>query len=183
MVEAEPGQLPERSELLRDIGEALAQSEGLEIVADQMLGLDARIDLLARSVAGQIVLVLVAARSEDLLRLGDALAQRSWAAPRGRDWAKLAPGLGLRPELGVRTLLLAPSFEPRTLAAALSLGPDWIELRRYRAAAGAEGVIIEPAEGGEAPGRHGATHRPRSVFRSGLRPEDLASSALAPRRE
>jgi hypothetical protein len=177
-VAAEGGQ-PDRAELLRRVGECLAAGEDrLEIVADQILGLESRIDLLARDGAGQVVLVLLAGAGEDLLRLGDALAQRSWATPRVRDWAKLAPGLGLRADLGVRTLLLAPTFDARTLAAALSLGPELIELCSYRCDAGALGVSVSLARplGHEAEGRERPSTRPTSTFRTGLRPEDLAAS-------
>jgi hypothetical protein len=170
---------PERAELLRRVGECLAAGEDrLEIVADQILGLESRIDLLARDAAGQVVLVLLAGAGEDLLRLGDALAQRSWATPRVRDWAKLAPSLGLRAELGVRTLLLAPSFDPRTLAAALSLGPELIELWGYRCAPTPVGVSVslERPLGHEAGARERPPARPLSTFRSGLRPEDLAAA-------
>lgn len=174
---------PDRAELLRRLGECLATGEDrLEVIADQMLGLDSRIDLVARDGAGRVVLVLLAGAGDDLLRLGDALAQRSWATPRVRDWARLAPGLGLRAELGVRTLLCAPAFDPRTLAAALSLGPELIELSLYRSVATPAGtsVILEPATGDAAGSRARGPARPLSTFRTGLRPEDLAGSALRP---
>ena len=45
-----------------------------------------------------------------------------WVEARLRDWRQLAPGLGLRPEAGVRVWLLAPRFRTESLAAARAAG-------------------------------------------------------------
>jgi hypothetical protein len=70
-------------------------------------------------------LVFLAKPGSDLTALTNALAQCAWTEPRVPDWLKLAPQLELRPERGVRVLLLSPQLDPRTIAAAQSLeGPD-----------------------------------------------------------
>jgi hypothetical protein len=99
-----------------------------------------------------------------------------------RDWAKLAPSLGLRAELGVRTLLLAPSFDPRTQAAALSLGPELIELSVYRCVPTPMGISVslERQAGDDSGARRRGPRRPLSTFRTGLQPEDLTGPALRP---
>lgn len=111
-----------RPELLRLVGRHLGHlEEPLEVIAEQLLGLDARIDFVARDRSGQVVLVFLAESGADLATLANALAQCAWTEPRVADWLKLAPGLELRPESGVRALLLASELDPRTLAAARSL--------------------------------------------------------------
>jgi hypothetical protein len=119
---------PERSQLLRQLRSLLPRlADPLEIVAEQILGLDSRIDFVAKDRRGQVVLVFLADRGSDLRALADCLAQCSWVEPRVGDWLKLAPQLGLRPELGVRVLLLASQLDPRTIAAARSVeGPSSI---------------------------------------------------------
>lgn len=156
--------------------------EPLEVLAEDLLGLESRIDLLARDSRGQVVLVLLAEAGEDRARLTDALAQRAWCEPRVADWARLAPERGLRPDLGVRVLLLAPRFDPRTLAAAESLAPGRVELASYRwipaaesaglARGEAEGVLLDGADAGRAGAAVAADEpSPRSRFRTGLRDE------------
>jgi hypothetical protein len=140
--------------------------ERLEGVARDVLGLDARIDVVALDRRGQVVLVLAAVEGEDRARFTDALAQRAWVAARLPDWAQLAPERRIAPELGVRVLLVGGPFDPRTRAAAASLGPDGgVQLVEETAAAAAP---VPPSAPEPAPTPL------RSVFRTGLQPGDLA---------
>lgn len=100
----------------------------LEAIAEDVLGLVSRIDLVARDPDGAVTLILVANAGADLARLSEGIAQRVWLAPRLADWNQLAPHLGLAAERGVRLLLVAPRFDERTRAAAEALGPDLVRL-------------------------------------------------------
>jgi hypothetical protein len=166
---------PERSELLRCLRSRLPKlADPLEIVAEQILGLESRIDFVAKDQRGQVVLVFLADRGSDLGLLADSLAQRSWMEPRVVDWLKLAPQLGLRPELGVRVLLLAPHLDPRTIAAARSVEGLEIDLgicRRVRNGAGIEILVGVPGVPLRAPTP--VAEPAASRFRTGLREEDL----------
>ena len=128
MIEGSPGVHAERARALRELRSRIPKlPDPLEIVAEQILGLESRIDFVARDRRGQVVLVFLADRGSDLGLLADSLAQRAWMEPRVADWVKLAPQLGLRP-LGVRVLLLASHLDPRTVAAAKSLEGPVIDL-------------------------------------------------------
>ena len=174
----EPRELrPPRSALLRAISDALVELDPpLTPVAERVLGLDARIDLVARDDRGGVVVAVVAAAGEDLSRLTDALAQRAWLEPRLPDWLQIAPTLPIDPGRGVRALLLAPRFEPRTLAAARALGDATMELATYRARREAAGWTVEieaigtPETG---PGEAVLVAPPESLFRTGLDEADL----------
>jgi hypothetical protein len=168
----EPLPCSERDTLRSRLREALAcLDERLEIVAEDVLGLDSRIELVARDSQGGLVVALAAERGRDLERFADALAQGAWLEPRSSDWLKIAPDLGIRPERGVRLLLAAEEFDPRTLAAAGRLGDAAPILLR---------IVAPPASGRRpgapkltAPGTGGAAPRPTaSVFRTGLDPLD-----------
>ncbi len=173
---AERGAAPcaDRSELITRLREELWRLEDpLEVVAERILGLEGRIDLVARDGRGQAVLVLVAESGSDRERLTDALAQRVWVEPRLADWLQLAPGLGLRPELGARALLLAPRFDARTRAAAAALGEHTVtlaELRWLRDGAASRLWIEAP---GTLPSPTERLSTPGSRFRTGLEPGDL----------
>lgn len=151
----------------------------LRVVAEDLLGAEAPIDLLALDPQGGVVLVLVAAEGEELALVGRALAQRSWVEARLRDWVQLAPRLGIEPEAGVRLLLLAPRFEPTALAAAAALGGALVGLATFRSLrnGSTSELLLEPVplQGAErAPARNGAAHPPVSRFRSGLGDADLS---------
>ncbi len=169
---------PPRSALLRAIGEALVELDPpLSVVAERVLGLDARIDLVARDERGGVVVVCVAAEGDDLARFTDALAQRAWLEPRLADWRQLAPGLGLDPGRGVRALLLAPRLDPRVLAAAQGLGGAPIEPAVYRARRTATGWAVELEPVGPAePGPDAWAPALESVFRTGLEEDDLGEA-------
>jgi hypothetical protein len=168
---------PERQELLRLLRSQLPKlPDPLEIVAEQMLGLESRIDFVARDRRGQVVLVFLADRGSDLRLLADSLAQRSWIEPRVRDWLKLAPQLGFCPELGVRVLLLAPHLDPRTIAAAKSLEGPTIDLGIHRPVSNGAGVEILIEVLDASPPVSSEVAEPIvSRFRTGLCAEDLGS--------
>ena len=191
-------ELPARSETLRQLRSRLPKlPDPLEIIAEQVLGLESRIDFVAKDSRGQVVLVFLADRGSDLGLLADSLAQRSWMEPRVADWVKLAPHLGLRPQLGVRVLLLASHLDPRTIAAAKSLeghiaGPERRILGPDRRILGPERRILDlgicrPVRNGAGleilidllesppPTRVPAAEPVTSRFRTGLRAEDLGS--------
>lgn len=109
-------------------GALLRLTPPLEAIAEDVLGLVSRIDLVARDPDGAVTLVLVAGAGGDLARLGEGIAQRVWLAPRLPDWNQLAPHLGLAAEHGVRVLLVAARFDERTRAAADALGPGLVRL-------------------------------------------------------
>ncbi len=164
-----------RRELLRRLRTRLPKlPDPLEIVAEQILGLESRIDFVARDQQGQVVLVFLADRGSDLTLFADALAQCSWMEPRVADWLKIAPQLGLRPELGVRALLLCPRLDPRTVAAAKSVEHPSIELGTCRPVSTGAGVEIQ-IDLQESPPLTPAGGPTASRFRTGLRPEDLGA--------
>ena len=141
----------------------------LEVVAQDVLGMVSRIELVARDPDGGVSVVLTAGAGADLARLTEGLAQCAWLAPRVADWNQLAPHLGLAGERGVRLLLACARFDERTRAAAESLGSERVRLvellprgdldleLRLHGAAGTPEADLRPA--------------PRSAtgFRTGLR--------------
>jgi hypothetical protein len=100
----------------------------LESVAEDVLGVVSRIELVTRDPDGGVTLVLTAGAGADLARLTEGLAQCAWLAPRLADWNQLAPHLGLATERGVRLLLACARFDERTRAAAESLGSERVRL-------------------------------------------------------
>lgn len=108
----------------------LGLADPLELLAEDVLGLDVAIDWVARDPLGGVTLVRWAAPGADLAALADLVAQRAWLAPRLRDWHQLAPERRLDPERAPSGLLLGLDFEPRTRAAAATLAPP-IEVGRW----------------------------------------------------
>lgn len=152
----------------------------LRVIAEDILGADGAIDLVALDPQGGVVLVLVAEDGTDLELMGHALAQRAWVEPRLRDWLQLAPRLGLAADAPVRLLLIAPGFGGSALAAAQALGPAIVDLASYRCVrnGGAMQVLLERIRGRAAAAeRAGASQRPLSSFRSGLGDADLSLTA------
>jgi hypothetical protein len=170
----DPPPRPELVRLLRAC--AGATWPALRVIAEDVLGIESRIDWVALEPGGRACLALVGERDRDLELVGRALAQRAWLTPRLRDWLQLAPRIGLRPEAGVRALLLCPSFGSEALAAASALGPDALSLATFRCVRDAAGVsvLIEPlgtpvAASEAAPARS----EPIEPFRTGLSDLDL----------
>ncbi len=121
--------LPERKRERLALRAALLRlTPPLEAVAEDVLGIVSRIDLVTRDPDGEVTLVLTAAQGADLARLAEGLAQCAWLTPRLADWNQLAPHLGLASERGARLLLVAPRFDERTRAAAESLGSERVRL-------------------------------------------------------
>jgi hypothetical protein len=138
---------PPRTRLLAGLGALLPSlPEPLYLVAEQMVGLEGEIDAVARDARGRAVAIRIAESGQDLAAFTDLLAQRDWLEPRLRDWLKLSPGLGLKPELGVAALLLAGEFDPRTVAAARSVREGDLRLARLLAFdwEGTLQLVLEP---------------------------------------
>lgn len=158
-----------RHRLRERIGEL---DPSLVVLAEGVLGLEARIDLVARDGEGRAVALRWAEPGADLAALAELLAQRAWLEPRLADWVQLAPDLGIRPGGPVRAVLLAERFDPRTRAAARGLPGAPVELVEVRELPAREtpGLALHPLEPGpQGPARLG----PRARFRSGLRPEEV----------
>lgn len=131
----------------------------LRVLGRRILAAESRVDAVASDPEGAAVLVLRAAPGEDRAALVDLLAHARWLAPRLADWRALAPELPLAPDARVRGLLLAPAFDPRTRAAAATLGPVRVMLGRWHAPPPEAGgdpwiELLEP------PDRHPALPRP-----------------------
>ncbi|MDH3519417.1 MAG: hypothetical protein OEM49_03095 [Myxococcales bacterium] len=174
---------PPRSEGLRLLRSRIADVvPGWQALAEDVLGADARIDLVGSEPNGGTVLVLVGEAGQDLELIGRGLAQHAWVTPRVADWLQLAPDLPLRAEAGVRVVLLCPAFRPEAVAALgamqqpcpLLLGT----LRFLRNAAGVE-PLIEPLERVAAPTETQDVRRLVAIapFRTGLTDDDLALSS------
>src|SRR5262245_791607 len=91
--------LPERRsqrERLALRGALLRLTPPLETIAEDVLGLVSRIDLVTRDPDGAVTLVLVAGDGADLARPGAGIAPRGWLSPRLPDWNQLAPHPGSR---------------------------------------------------------------------------------------
>ena len=143
----------------------------LELLAEDVLGLESRIDAVARDRRGGAVVVLRPAVGAGLEAVADALAQARWLEPRLPDWLKLAPDLGLRPERGARGLVLSNEISPRMRAAAAAT-QGRVELQRMEAptaAWAAPAASLPPRALGPA----GEPVRLRSVFRTALQDGDL----------
>ena len=109
-------------------GALLRLTPPLETIAEDVLGVVSRIDLVARDPDGAVTLVLVAQAGADLARLAEGIAQSAWVAARIGDWNQLAPHLALAAEQGARLLLVAPRFDDRTRAAVEALRGDGVRL-------------------------------------------------------
>lgn len=173
---------PPRSELLRQLRLRLPEAlPGLRLLAEGILGADARIDFVGVDPEGRATLVLVGEQEDALALLGRALAQRAWVADRLPDWLQLAPSLGIRPEAPVHLVLMAPGFTPDTEAAARSLGPDAPTLTTYRCVRNGSGVetLLEPraARAAVAAPASGPSPASAAPFRTGLTDADLGLSA------
>ncbi|MBW2272026.1 MAG: hypothetical protein JRG96_02045 [Deltaproteobacteria bacterium] len=151
------------------------------IIAEDLLGEGARVDLVAVDHQGQAVLVLIGEEGEDRALLTRALAQCAWARSRIGDWLKLAPQLDLEAEAGVRGIILSPSYHSDTLLAASSLEVPRISPVVYRCI-GDESRTQLLLEATAPPAGWPGDALSRSLgeavppFRSGLRESDLRLS-------
>jgi hypothetical protein len=151
-------------------GALLRLTPPLEAIAEDVLGLVSRIDLVARDPDGAVSVILVASAGADLARLGEGIAQRVWLEPRLADWNQLAPHLGLAPERGVRLLVVAPRFDERTRVAAGALGPELVRLaeRLPRGDLDVDLHLLDAQPAGP-PRAPAVVHRPDTGFRRSLR--------------
>ncbi len=141
---------PSRPRILAGLpGLVAALADPLHTLVEQISGLSGEIDLVGRDARGRAVAVRLAGAGEDLQALADLVAQCDWLGPRLQDWLKLNPALGIQPDLGVRGLLLAAEFDPRTLAAVRSLPDAFVSLARVSAFEwqGALELVLEPVDG------------------------------------
>jgi hypothetical protein len=177
---------PPRAELVRQLRARAGELwPALRVIAEDVLGADATIDWVALEPGGRVVAVLVGESGQDLELVARALAQRAWLEPRIRDWLQLAPRVGLRPEAGVRALLVCPGFRSEAIAAARALGPDVLTLASYRCVRDRSGVsvLLEPIERApEETAAGGAEPLPPpgpapEPFRTGLSDLDLGLTA------
>ena len=166
---------PRRLALRQAIG---AQREGLRIVAEDLLGAESRIDLVAIGPGGETQLVLFGEVGRDLELVARGLAQRAWVEARLPDWLQLSPELGARPEAGVAALLVCPAFGAEAIAAAGCAAPGRIQLATFHCTG--EGsqlrAWIAPIEGSGTPAVVAKPHEPPAEFRTGLSDADLGLS-------
>lgn len=159
-----------------------AAPEPLRVVVREIQGLGGPIDAVACDADGTPVIVGIATPEQELDQLGHLLAQRAWLRPRIRDWLQLNPQLPFREDRPPRLLLLGALLAPATLAAAADLGD--VELARLHALETSEGTLVAlepvgpPRTEGPSPPRERPVEptnesRGRSIFRTGLHPDDL----------
>ncbi len=170
-----------RPELVREVRRGLAElGSSLRMLAEDVLGADARIDLVAADADGNVTLVLLGAEADDLALVALALAQRAWVEARIRDWIQLAPDLGIRREGPVRVILIAPDFSAPAVAASRAADPEHIDLIRYRCLRNGTDtrVLLEPERvAGRRTGPAPASGPPAGTrFRTGLSDADLSLS-------
>jgi hypothetical protein len=152
-------------------GALLRLTPPLETLAEDVLGVVSRIDLVTRDPDGIVTIVLVAQPGADLARLAEGIAQRAWLAPRLDDWNQIAPHLALQGDRGVGLLLVAPRFDDRTRAAVEALGASGVWLAELLPRGDLD-VELRPVAGAEVPAPprpDGPSPRPDGGFRSGLR--------------
>ncbi|MEN8182974.1 MAG: hypothetical protein ABFS46_10615 [Myxococcota bacterium] len=144
---------------------------GLRVLAEDFLGLETTLDLVACDARGRLVLALVVDPSRELEGIASAIAQAEFWAPRVRDWRKLAPDLPLEPEGGVRVFVLARDFPAAAVLAAKALGSDLVSLVRCFPGEEPGALRLQPLEAPPRP--RTPPHPSRSGFRFGLTDADL----------
>lgn len=192
MTELSFAEAPPRAELIAQVQAKLGSLGGsLRVVARDLLGADARIDLVASDPDGRLTLVLIASEPDDLALVALGLAQRAWVEARLPDWVQLAPQLGLSGDGPVRVVLVAPRFGATAEAAVRAAGGEDFDLVTYRCIrhgsngnAGPAQVLLEAARVGGAPSGPVAAGSPppASRFRTGLSDADLMVSSEEKRR-
>jgi len=181
MAEIAWARTPPRPELVRMVCKALpALGASLRVLARDVLGAEARIDLVATDPDGRLTLVLIGGGDDDLALVALALAQRAWVEARLPDWIQLAPELGLRADGSVRVMLVAPAFSAPAVAAVRAADPEDIDLVRYRCLQdGSDTTILLEADrlaGGRVAPGPAAGPPPGARFRTGLSDADLVLS-------
>jgi hypothetical protein len=138
----------------------------LTVIAQDVLGLEGRIDRVARTPEGGIALVQRVDGEGCRASLTDALAHCDWLTRRLPDWQQLAPDLEIDPAQRVRALLVASDFDLRTRTVAYPVELyQWIGLGDNRGLL--KPVAGVPSTSGAAPGN--PPNGLRSTFRTGLR--------------
>jgi hypothetical protein len=172
---------PPRPELLRLLRARLCELwPALRVIAEDVLAAETSIDWVAIDSDGCAVAVLVGDANHDLEAIARALAHREWLQPRLGTWVQLGPQSGLRPEAGVRALVLCPAFRVEAVAAAAAAPPGALSLALYRCLRDGAGVhvLVEPlaADAAAAAGEplRGAVAEP---FRTRLNDLDLGLTA------
>lgn len=170
--------MSEPREPRRALRAALEDLEGgLRVLAEDFLGLEDAIDLVAADAARRLVVVLAVEPGRELEAVGRALAQCEFMGPRVADWKKLAPDLPLDPEAGTRALLVAREFPATARLAARATGNDRIGLVRWLPAGRqGEDLQLELVDGRP---RREAPRAAASAFRFALSDEDLGLSPEA----
>jgi len=172
---------PERSDLLKGIRARLGHAvPGARVLAEGVLGADARIDFVALEPGGRVAVVLVGEHDEDLALIARGLAQRAWLAARVEDWRQLAPESGIAPDAPVRAVLLCPAFGAEARSALAAVGPATLAAVTYRCVANGAGseVLLEHVESEAPTGTdEPAPRERRSRFRTRLSDADLGLSA------
>lgn len=143
---------PPAQQLRRLLRAHLSRLEpGLRVIAEDVAGLDARIDLVAADRGGRVALLLCERDPDRALGLvAEGLAQRTAIAGRLAEWSQLAPRLELDARRSPRVLLFAPRFGAKALAAARAAGA--IELVEYHCVRAGDqaGLLLDPLERPEA---------------------------------
>jgi hypothetical protein len=150
------------------------------VLAEGILGEGARIDFVAATGDGSLLVVLIGEKGRDLELVALGLAQRAWVAARLPDWLQLHPALPVRPGAEVESLLLCPDFRESARSAAASAGSGlrlgvwrWVGDGPDRAAIVDEIGVQAPESAARPPGSAGAAGDADPPFRSGLTDEDL----------
>jgi hypothetical protein len=180
--ELRPVAAPARDELLSALRTRIASVvPGFALIAEDVLGASAPIDLVGSDPAGRAVLVFIGGDGDDLELIGRGLAQHAWFSAHVGDWLKLAPDLSLRPEAGALVVLLCPAFRAESVAAARAVSAPPIALATLRFLQDGASIepLIEPVGSGVPAPAHAARAPgvPAAAFRTGLTEEDLELSS------
>jgi hypothetical protein len=172
---------PARGDLLNGIRARLGHAvPGARVLAEAVLGAEARIDFVAVEPGGRVAIVLVGEHDEDLALIARGLAQRAWVAARVADWRQLAPESGIARDAPVRAVVLCPAFGAEARSALAALGPETLAAVTYRCVANGAGseVLLEHVESAAPTGSDDPAPRERrSQFRTRLSDADLGLTA------
>jgi len=124
---------PQRASLRRALRHELRRSvPTLRVLAEDFLAESTSIDLLAVGAEGELVSIRIGEERDEARLLTRALADLTWLQARGRDFGKLAPGLGLEPEAKPRAMIFCPRFGQETRSAAERFSTRSLVLIEYR---------------------------------------------------